>query len=407
MKNLNKILLVVAMISILGSSYSCLAQSDAKYTVLAPLPCIESAETTYIDSQGQSRTNPGITCKVNGAVATEVDFKTYVQYTMNLLIALSAVVAVVMLVWGGIEYMFTSSFSSKKSGLERAQNALVGLLLVLTSYIILRTVDPRLVEIPNTLVPQLTIREELREDAKDLLRNKLSVEMNEYMDRQKKIIEELKRIEEAKKLKDAQVEAAQAKVDELLKKNSNPATNIDIVPAIGDLNREEAEQKRLESNAIIKRSEISFNQILTEAGSEIANPSFNTVRSVTLFQAQKKYVELEYNKAITSMQAIKSSDIDPITNQMLYTKSMLDFHSLDMVIKRSTTGFSKGTIVMTRLDGSVKAVSQEETREYIASEISRIKSSASIMSKEGELLVKQIEEKTSLLLPAFDKKFKK
>ncbi|MBU6232393.1 hypothetical protein KGP36_07200, partial [Patescibacteria group bacterium] len=43
----------------------------------------------------------------------------------------------------------------KTDGLKKVQNALVGLVLILASYLILRTIDPRFVAVPATLVPSL------------------------------------------------------------------------------------------------------------------------------------------------------------------------------------------------------------------------------------------------------------
>jgi hypothetical protein len=61
-----------------------------------------------------------------------------------------------MVVWGGFRYMTTASFTTKASGLETVRKALLGLLLVLCSYLLLRTIDPRLVAIPSTLVTPLS-----------------------------------------------------------------------------------------------------------------------------------------------------------------------------------------------------------------------------------------------------------
>ncbi len=101
------------------------------YTPLAPLPDVSSE---------------------NLQLATTVDFKSYVTYAFNLLIALGAVAAVFMITWGGFEYMTTDAVNGKSEGLSKIQNAIYGLLLVLSSYLILKTIDPRFVNIPSTLV---------------------------------------------------------------------------------------------------------------------------------------------------------------------------------------------------------------------------------------------------------------
>ncbi|MEK7646344.1 MAG: hypothetical protein AAB381_01460 [Patescibacteria group bacterium] len=121
------------------------------YTLLEPLPCVPS--------QNPEADDP-CTASTAGQPQTQLNFKYYVQYLFNLAIALAAVSAVFMIVWGGFQYMSTDSWQGKGAGLEKVKNAALGLLLVLTSYIILRTIDPRLVAIPTTLVPPLSIRYE-------------------------------------------------------------------------------------------------------------------------------------------------------------------------------------------------------------------------------------------------------
>lgn len=120
----------------------------AQYTLLEPLPCISNG--------GANEEEQYYNCPP-GTQATTVNFKDYVQYAFNLLIALAAVAAVFMIVWGGFEHMTSTSPSGKTEGLKKLENAVYGLLLVLSSYLILRTVDPRLVQIPTTLVTPLDI----------------------------------------------------------------------------------------------------------------------------------------------------------------------------------------------------------------------------------------------------------
>ena len=124
-------------------SVSLAVDTPISYTLLAPLPCI--ATTT---SSG---------CTPNSPI-NQVNFQQYVTYAINLLIALAAVAAVFMIVWGGFEYMTSASFSTKSDGLAKVRNAVYGLVLVLASYLIIKTIDPRFVNIPTTLVPQLKLK---------------------------------------------------------------------------------------------------------------------------------------------------------------------------------------------------------------------------------------------------------
>ncbi|GEM_PF-1087640 len=118
--------------------------SDSSYQVLAPLPCVEGG---------------GVTCPGgNGSLQASTTFQTYVQYSFNLLIALAAVAAVAMIVYGGLEYMLSAIPSTKGDGLKKVQNAVIGLILVLGSYLLLRTIDPRFVNISSTLVPKIDLK---------------------------------------------------------------------------------------------------------------------------------------------------------------------------------------------------------------------------------------------------------
>ena len=117
-----------------------------QYTLLEPLPCIPSK-----DANGKD------VCTAGTQMQT-VDFKTYVQYAFNLIIALAAVAAVFMIVMGGFKYTSTDSFTGKNEGRKMIEEAIKGLLLVLCAYLLLKTIDPRLVEIPVTLVEPLNIK---------------------------------------------------------------------------------------------------------------------------------------------------------------------------------------------------------------------------------------------------------
>ncbi len=122
------------------------AQSQ-QYVALEPLPCIPGN---------------GVTCTADELAKgrSSFNFQDYIQYIFNLIIAIAAAGAVFMIVFGGLQYMTTDSWQDKKTGLDKVKNAVYGLLLVLCSYLILRTIDPRLVAIPKTLVAPLKINYE-------------------------------------------------------------------------------------------------------------------------------------------------------------------------------------------------------------------------------------------------------
>lgn len=137
------ILIGQLIIPVLGNTAHA---QTGKYTLLEPLPCVSNNTSVG----GNSSSN----CSAGNNV-TSIDLKQYIPYMFNLLIAGAAAVAVVMIIWGGFMYMTTDSWTGKSEGAERAKNAVFGLLMVLCTYLILKTVNPSLVAIPATIVPKL------------------------------------------------------------------------------------------------------------------------------------------------------------------------------------------------------------------------------------------------------------
>jgi len=117
------------------------------YTLLAPLPGLDGADQT-IDTQ-KSDTNP-------------CPFGKYLNIMIKLFFGIAGVLAVVMIVMGGIEYMTSELVSSKEAGKESIRNALLGLLLALGAWLILNTLNPDLLNICLNTLPtaEITIQPE-------------------------------------------------------------------------------------------------------------------------------------------------------------------------------------------------------------------------------------------------------
>lgn len=71
----------------------------------------------------------------------------------NLSIGIGGILAVIMLIFAGFKYMYEESIFGKGKAREQITNAFFGLLLILGSYIILRTINSDLLRI-NLLLPQ-------------------------------------------------------------------------------------------------------------------------------------------------------------------------------------------------------------------------------------------------------------
>ena len=73
------------------------------------------------------------------------DLAGFLEQVFNFGIAAAVVLALVMIIWGGIEYMTTDAWFNKQDAIKKIQDALIGLGLALVSYLILYTINPCLV----------------------------------------------------------------------------------------------------------------------------------------------------------------------------------------------------------------------------------------------------------------------
>lgn len=79
-------------------------------------------------------------------------FSAYLQTIINIAIQFVGVVSVIMLIWGGLEYVLSSvSEAAKKDAKDRITNSILGLIIALSGYLILNTINPNLTSL--TLPP--------------------------------------------------------------------------------------------------------------------------------------------------------------------------------------------------------------------------------------------------------------
>jgi type IV secretory pathway VirB2 component (pilin) len=87
----------------------------------------------------------------------------YLNLIIKLIIGFSAVMAVVMIVMGGLEYMTGELVSEKASGKEKITGAVFGLVLVLGSWLLLNEINPDLLN-SNLKIDTATVVVEIQED---------------------------------------------------------------------------------------------------------------------------------------------------------------------------------------------------------------------------------------------------
>lgn len=130
----------IFLLILIAVAFAPFATEAQEYTLLEPLPCIEGTST---DGTCDRATNTTKTINLND----------YIGYIFKFSIALAAFLAVIMIIWGGVQYMTSEVPFLKLEGKNKIGDAIAGLLMVLASYLILATIDPRLVEINTSIEP--------------------------------------------------------------------------------------------------------------------------------------------------------------------------------------------------------------------------------------------------------------
>lgn len=128
MKKLTTYYIILTILILFLAHTSVLAQTE--YKLLAPLPLSGA-----------------------GSVPTEkTTAKSYIQGIFTLIIAVAGGLAVVQIIFGGIKYMSTDAFEGKSEAKTTIQNAIWGLLLAVSAWLILFTINPKLVDF-NLKIP--------------------------------------------------------------------------------------------------------------------------------------------------------------------------------------------------------------------------------------------------------------
>ncbi|OGZ04315.1 MAG: hypothetical protein A2648_01045 [Candidatus Lloydbacteria bacterium RIFCSPHIGHO2_01_FULL_41_20] len=127
-KKLKKISIFIVVIFIFCGALTVSAQDG--YVALEPLPNVNAG--------------------VDGGT-----FAGYLQNVFDLGIGIAIALAVVMLVWGGAEYLSTDAVFGKEDAKEKIWGALWGLILALGIVIILKTINPEILKL-NLRLDKLT-----------------------------------------------------------------------------------------------------------------------------------------------------------------------------------------------------------------------------------------------------------
>ena len=153
-----KKLLIILILSI--SLIPARSMAADEYKLLEPLPCLNGV------------TDPS---KCKDGVQEKIEISSYILYVYKMFIALAVFLAIVMIIWGGFLYITSETPFKIEDGRGKIQNAVLGLAMVLVSYLILLTVDPRLVNI-DTEIPKITPLSDASIKSLEALQNRLAQE---------------------------------------------------------------------------------------------------------------------------------------------------------------------------------------------------------------------------------------
>jgi len=140
MRHLRAAFLAFALSLTLSASFGAPALADA-----VPLPSDQESAPLPIHTEIPIPTSPveqGVNTYSNGVVRDVAD---YIQVIYNFLISIVGVIAAVMMIIGGFQYL-TSAGDAGKIGAakKRITDAIIGLVLALSSYALLNTINPAL-----------------------------------------------------------------------------------------------------------------------------------------------------------------------------------------------------------------------------------------------------------------------
>ncbi|MFZ2205677.1 MAG: L,D-transpeptidase family protein [Minisyncoccia bacterium] len=136
-------------------SFNTLAECEAGLKLYAPVPIPGAGGSVNTDTTYTPLASlPGLE-KFDSAKANS--FGDYLNILIRLFIGICAVLAMIMIVIGGIEYMTSEISGHKEEGKERITNAIFGLIIALGAYALLFTINPQLLDVSLSGVPQAII----------------------------------------------------------------------------------------------------------------------------------------------------------------------------------------------------------------------------------------------------------
>ncbi len=116
--------------------------------IVSPFMFVRAAKTTVKCEQAETGAITYCPLEANafpGVDTTGKSLPDFLKTAFQFGLSLAAVLAVIMIIWGGVKTMLSESVFGKDEGKKIIQDALLGLGLALVSWLILFTINPELV----------------------------------------------------------------------------------------------------------------------------------------------------------------------------------------------------------------------------------------------------------------------
>lgn len=121
-----------------------------KKTIVVSIACLVLGFAPHVFAQGfvPLAPIPGLT---QGVTANSAGLATFFNNLYKYIIGLAAILAVIEIIWGGLEYSTQDSVSKKSDGKERIYQAIFGLVLVLSPVLVFSIINPSILNLSLNL----------------------------------------------------------------------------------------------------------------------------------------------------------------------------------------------------------------------------------------------------------------
>ncbi|MDP1689974.1 MAG: pilin [bacterium] len=127
----------------------------ARKTIIAlsALSALAVASTAFAQGFVPLAPIPGLTDVQTATGMSATGFATFFNNLYKYCVGLSATLAVIMIIWGGLEYSTQDIPGAKQNGKEKIQNAIFGLVLVLSPVLVFSIINPRILSLSLNFTP--------------------------------------------------------------------------------------------------------------------------------------------------------------------------------------------------------------------------------------------------------------